>query len=93
MIDFIRPILARVLGAWIAAACLWLAVHYNITIAPDEQSKVVEAGIIVLLAIFNTLYALIHRAISVKTNPSDAATPSLAAKGKSEQRTLDKTAN
>lgn len=90
MSDFLRPILARVLGAWIAAGCLWLAVHYNITIAPDEQSKVIEGGIIVLLAIFNTLYALIHKAISTKTNPADAASVPLAVKGKSEQRTLDK---
>jgi hypothetical protein len=45
--------------------------------------------VVVLLTIFSTVYALVHRGVSVVSNPMDAASPSMSEKGKTDQRVIN----
>jgi len=72
---FLRPILARLIAAWVAALSGWLSATVGIDLAPDEQVAVINAG----LGLALTVYALVHRAIDARINPRDAAAPSVAA--------------
>lgn len=87
MPDILRPVAARLAGIVVGALAAWLATKFGLMLS--EQSKQALAnGIIELIAIFLGAYALTHKAVSVKTNPADAATPTLADHGKVEQERL-----
>lgn len=88
MIALLRPIIARLLGAWIAGVCTWLAVHFGIVIPDEAQTKAIEALVLWVIPTLLTFYSLAHKWISAKVNPGDAATPKMAEKEKSENTHL-----
>jgi hypothetical protein len=85
MLDALRPILARIVATFVAFVCLWLAKRYNIIIPDSDQAKLVEQVTLWVITFFMLIYALVHKLVSAKTNPGDAATPKLALRGKAEQ--------
>lgn len=89
MPDFLRPVVARLAGALVAALVTWLAGKYGIVIPEEAKGQLTEGTVAIMLALFTAVYALVHRYVSMKTNPTDAATPSMAAEGKIEQKNLD----
>lgn len=89
MPDFLRPVLARIAGALVGAVVTWLAAHFGIVVPEGAQVNLSESAVIIMMTLFSIVYALVHKAISAKTNPADAATPTLADKGKTDQRVLE----
>ena len=75
MPDTIRPALARIIGAAAAAVAVWIMKHFGHDLSPDLQSAFGDIGVFVVFAV----YASVHKAVSVRTNPTDAASPALAA--------------
>jgi hypothetical protein len=76
--DWIRPILSRVVGLAVASLVTWLATKYGIVVPEDAKTQITEGTVVALMALFGTVYALVHRGVSIQTNPTDAAKPSVA---------------
>ena len=89
MPDWLRPIVPRIAGAAVAAIVTWLAAHFGIIVPEEDKAKLTEGVTILLMLIFTVVYALTHKLVSVKANPADAATSTLAVKGKSDQHALE----
>jgi hypothetical protein len=70
----LRPYLARILAAWIAAASGWAASAIGVEVTPEEQMAIFNAA----LGVGLTVYAVAHRLIDSRLNPADAASPSVA---------------
>lgn len=85
MLDALRPIISRVVATLVAAVAMWLAQKYGIAIPDSEQAKLVEQIVIYVVLFFMLIYSVVHKLISAKVNPNDAATPKLAVRGKAEQ--------
>lgn len=81
MVDFIRPVLARIVGAVVAGVLTWLATKFGVVIPKETAGQLTENLVAAMLVMFSIIYALVHRAVSVKTNPTDAAQPDLARRG------------
>jgi hypothetical protein len=71
---FLRPILARLIASVIAAFAAWLNNKYGVTLDAETTSGLVA----VMLGSFGIVYAVAHRVIDAKVNPTDAASPSVA---------------
>jgi hypothetical protein len=82
IVKFLRPIFSRIVGAWVAALAVWLAAHFHIILDETAQEQVISGFIVLLIALVQTIYAMIHRAIDVHFNPKDIASPTLAEKTK-----------
>jgi hypothetical protein len=82
IVKFLRPILSRLIGSWVAALAMWLASHYHIILDESMQEQLIAGFIILIFTVGQTLYAIIHRAIDVHFNPKDIASPTLAEKTK-----------
>lgn len=80
MPEFIRPVIARVAGWIIATLVTWLASRYGIIVPQETVDKLTAYGVIALMSMFTAIYALVHRAVSIKSNPTDAASPRLSEK-------------
>lgn len=90
MPEFLRPILARLIGAAVGALASWLVLKVNVELSHEDQVQI-SAGLMAATAfIFNAVYAVTHKAVNSKINPPDAATKELAEKGKSDQRNLNR---
>lgn len=76
---FLRPIFSRIIGALVGGFAAYLA-GKGFTI--DQQT--IDASVTVLMTIFTIVYSLVHRAVDVKVNPKDIASPSKAAASKAE---------
>lgn len=87
--DWLRPVAPRVAGALVAALVTWLAAHFGIIVPEEDKAKITEGVTILLMLIFTVVYALSHKLFSIKANPADAATSTLAAKGKVDQHSLE----
>lgn len=68
---------ARLIAGWVAALAAWLLAHYGVTLDADTQAHFVEATIGMMLAVFGTVYPLLHKYINKHINPGDAATSRL----------------
>lgn len=77
MPDFLRPVLGRIFGAVAGGVAAWL-VGKGFTV--DQQT--IDAFVTVMLTVFTIVYSLVHKAISAKINPTDAARISTAADSK-----------
>jgi hypothetical protein len=77
---FLRPILARLIASVIAAFAAWLNNKYGVTLDAETTSGLVA----VMLGSFGIVYALAHRLIDAKVNPTDAASPAVAKVEKAE---------
>ena len=82
--DWIRPVLSRVVGLVVASLVTWLATKYGIVVPESAKTQLTETGVVALMAVFGTVYALVHRGVSIRTNPTDAAKPSVAASDTAE---------
>lgn len=80
MPDWIRPILGRIVGSMVAAAATWAASKWGVIIPDEAKGQLTQNAVTVMLFVFTTVYALTHKAVSIKTNPTDSAKPSDAAK-------------
>lgn len=89
MPDWLRPIAPRVAGVAVAGLVTWLATHFGIIIPDEDKTKLTEGVTILLMVIFTLVYAMVHKAVSIKANPADAATSTLAMKGKADQHSLE----
>lgn len=87
MVDALRPILARLIGSLVAALATWLATRWGIQLDEGARGQLTAGLLSVALGVFGVVYSLVHRAVSTRVNPADAATPALAEKGKQEQVT------
>lgn len=63
----VRPVLSRVLAVALIWASTWTARTLGIPISAETQAHVTELTLGLLA------YALVHRAVSSKINPEDAA--------------------
>lgn len=88
MIDLLRPIFARIIGAIIGALAAWLAGRFGIVVPEETKGQLTQGAVALMLLVFGVVYSLVHKGVSVKTNPADAASPGLALKGKTDQHSL-----
>ena len=85
MIDFLRPIIGRIAGSVVGALAAWLVGKYGYTIDSGLQSQITDGLVAFMMLVFGVVYALVHKAVSAKVNPGDAATPKLAEQSKLAQ--------
>lgn len=78
MNNFIKTFAARLIGGLVASATAWLAVRYGLEVNADDQAKLVTDIVATLMTIYSVVYPLVHRTVSKKTNPGDAASSHLA---------------
>lgn len=69
ILDRLRPYASRVIAAWIASGAAYLETKYGIVLDPDTKANLVVGAI----AVFGTIYPIVHRLIDKKLNPGDAA--------------------
>lgn len=83
MLNALRPFLARIIASAVAGLAAWLAAHWTIELDADARQQITEAGLVLALAVAQwigtTVYGLVHRALSKRLNPGDAASSHLAA--------------
>lgn len=84
--DFLRPILGRLIGSVVGAGAGWVASKWGTVVDANGVQQVTDAGVTLALGAFGIVYALVHKAVSAKINPADAATPKLVAEGKVDQK-------
>lgn len=88
MISFLRPIIGRLVAAWVAGLCTWLAVRFGVVIPEEAQTRMIESLVMWVIPILLTIYSLAHKLINSKVNPGDAATPKMAKLEKRENEHL-----
>lgn len=86
--NFLTPVIGRILAAWIAALASWLMVKYGITISPDNQAGIVGHMVSIIIPAFLTIYAIAHKVLNKHFNPGDAASSHLADKEAGEAAVL-----
>lgn len=86
--EFISTILGRVLAAWLAGLCTYLAVKWGIVIDSDTQRQFVEHLVGIIIPLLLTLYSIFHKVFNKKLNPGDAASTHLAEREKAQAATL-----
>lgn len=84
--DFLRPILGRLVGSVVGAGAGWVASKWGTVVDANGVQQVTDAGVTLALGAFGVVYSLVHKAVSAKINPADAASTKLAEKGKIEQK-------
>lgn len=88
MLNFFRPMLSRVVGAWVAALAVWLSAKLGIVLDDNAQEQIIAGAIAVAFALAQTVYAIVHRSLDKRLNPGDAASSHLADKEKTETARL-----
>ena len=88
MTDAIRPYLARIVGSVVGAVAVWLAGKYGVKLTGQTQAQLTDTSVSMLMLVFGIVYSVVHKATSSATNPADAATVALSAKGKADQHQL-----
>lgn len=79
---------SRVIGAWVAAAAVYLSSKFGIVLDDNAQEQIMAGAIAVAFALAQTIYAIVHRVIDKRVNPGDAASSHLAAVEKQETTRL-----
>ena len=69
----IAPYLSRLIATAVAFGASWLAQRLGIVLDEETQTQITTAGVLVILAVFQTIYVLVHKFVSRFTNPTDAA--------------------
>jgi hypothetical protein len=83
-----RVFLSRLLAPWIAGLSAWLAVKFGAPLTDEQQEKMVEFLVGIVIPFLLTVYGAAHKLISHATNPGDAASGTLARQEKEEQKVL-----
>lgn len=86
--ELFRPVLGRIVGSLVAALATWLEARFGWKLDPASQAQLSAGILVTLMTTFSIVYALVHKAVSAKVNPADAATPAMAEAGKTEARAL-----
>lgn len=77
--DWLRPILSRVIASVVASALAWLARKgIDLGLSDADTTRFTDGVMYVVLSLWGVAYAVIHKAISVRINPTDAASPAIA---------------
>lgn len=79
--DVLRPYLARLIAVPVAALITWATAKYALDLDKKTIEQMTGQIVEILLLIigqFSALYAVIHRYIGARVNPSDAAAASMA---------------
>ncbi len=77
--DWLRPVLSRIVAAAIAAAISYgVRKGIDLGLSADEQRHISEGVLAVITGVSLSAYALAHKWISTKVNPTDAAAPAIA---------------
>lgn len=80
MKGFITAWLGRVIATGVAVAAGWVLNKTGIAIDAETQTKAVEVVVGVMLAV----YAVAHKLVDAKLNPTDAAAPDVVTHDKVE---------
>lgn len=80
--------ISRIVAAWVAGLASWLLVKFGIGISVEDQANVVEHLVGIIIPVGMTCYAIVHKLLSKRTNPGDAASSTLAASEASETSVL-----
>lgn len=81
MFHILRPYLARLASAIAVGFATWLGAKLGFEVLPEHTDAI--SGFIVFLLF--AAYSLVHKAISSKTNPVDAASTDVAERTKVEE--------
>lgn len=76
--NWLRPVLARILAVPIAALIAYLTARFALGLDDKTQAQVTTQIVEIVITIVGTFvgaYAASHKLISVKINPTDAASP------------------
>jgi Mn2+/Fe2+ NRAMP family transporter len=84
MIAIIRAFLGRIIGAAVAGVAVWLLSKFGVVLTDEQQVRITEAAIIILMVVFTAIYSIVHKLVNTKLNPGDAAAPMLVEKEKNE---------
>jgi hypothetical protein len=76
--DWVRPMIARALGAVVAGLAAGIAKRYGYDVSAEEQRHLVDWGATLAVTGVLFVYGAAHRALSARVNPSDAASPVLS---------------
>ena len=76
--DFLRPILARLIASAVAGLAVYLAQRWNIILDADAQGHLIESSLWVVLTVFSVIYSMVHKGINWKINPLDGAKPTVS---------------
>jgi len=76
--NFLRPIISRVIGAWVGGLAIWLSAKYGVVLDENTQLQIIAGAVALLYAIGQTVNAVVHRTLDKKLNPGDAASNHLA---------------
>lgn len=88
MMDFLRPVLGRLAAVLIASLVSWLTAK-GVDVPAETQQAWIEATVGLMLLVFGVVYAVAHKLINTKVNPTDAAAPSAVTAGKEAQAIRD----
>ena len=88
MIDFIRPYLSRIIAGGVTALTAFLASKLGVVLSPDDQATLTQGGVVLLIALTQPLYGLVHKFLDRWINPTDAADPVVAEAGVRSTRAL-----
>lgn len=73
-----RTVLSRLLAPLVASFCGWLATRYGMRFSSEEQEKLVEAVVILLVPAMMLINGFVHKFLDRWINPMDAARTTLA---------------
>jgi hypothetical protein len=73
--DFLRPVLGRVIASVLAAFFGWLAAKWQISVDPQTQ----EATVVALTGgVTLVIYGILHKFFNLKLNPLDTASVTMS---------------
>lgn len=78
--DWAKPYIARVAASLVAGLVAWLASKYGVIVPDEAKGQLTQAAVAVMMVVWGIVYAITHKAVNTKVNPTDAAKPSDAGK-------------
>lgn len=80
LLDRLRPYASRVIAAWVGAGAAYVETRFGVILDPDTKANLVVGAV----AVYGTVYPIIHRLLDKKWNPGDAASTHQAVAEKAE---------
>ncbi len=84
ILDRLRPYASRVIAAWVASLAAYVETKYGIVLDPDTKANLAVGAI----AVYGTIYPIVHRLLDKKWNPGDAASAHQAVAEKAEVKEM-----
>lgn len=69
MFDLLKPFLSRIAGSIAGAIVAFLSAHEIAVLSQNDVATIVAF----ILVVFQVVYAIVHRLIDKKVNPTDSA--------------------